>query len=295
MNKGIVKAHLALLIANIIYALNYDWAKDVMEGEHIQPFAFILLRVTGASILFWSLAFIFYEKVAKKDLIKMLFCGLFGVAANQLMFFQGLDLTSRIHASIIMVSSPVLVALLSMFILNEKFTITRFLGISLGIGGATYLIIQKNSSASGASFNGDIFVFMNAASYGLYLVLVKSLMKKYAPLTVIRWVFTFGLLFVIPFGFSQLNSIDFNMPDDIILKIGLVIVFTTFFCYLLNIYGIKRVSPTVVSSYIYLQPILTAFFAIMAKDESLDISMIISSIAIFLGVYLVSIPSLRTT
>ena len=127
MNKGVIKAHLALLIANIIYALNYDWAKDVMEGDHVQPFAFILLRVTGASILFWSLAFVFYEKVAKKDLIKMLLCGLFGVAANQLMFFQGLDLTSRIHASIIMVSSPVLVALLSMFILKERITISRFL------------------------------------------------------------------------------------------------------------------------------------------------------------------------
>ena len=295
MNKGIIKAHLALLIANIIYALNYDWAKDVMEGDHVQPFAFILLRVTGASILFWSLAFVFYEKVAKKDLIKMLLCGLFGVAANQLMFFQGLDLTSRIHASIIMVSSPVLVALLSMFILKERITISRFLGISLGIGGASYLILQNDSSGSGASFNGDIFVFMNAASYGLYLVLVKSLMKKYAPLTVIRWVFTFGLLFVIPFGVPQIGSIDLNMPDNIIFKIALVIVFTTFFCYLLNIYGIKRVSPTVVSSYIYLQPILTAIFALLANDESLDINMIISSTAIFMGVYLVSIPSLRST
>lgn len=295
MNKGIIKAHLALLIANIIYALNYDWAKDVMEGDHVQPFAFILLRVTGASILFWSLAFVFYEKVAKKDLIKMLLCGLFGVAANQLMFFQGLDLTSRIHASIIMVSSPVLVALLSMFILKERITISRFLGISLGIGGASYLILQNDSSGSGASFNGDIFVFMNAASYGLYLVLVKSLMKKYAPLTVIRWVFTFGLLFVIPFGVPQIGSIDLNMPDNIIFKIALVIVFTTFFCYLLNIYGIKRVSPTVVSSYIYLQPILTAVFALLANDESLDINMIISSTAIFMGVYLVSIPSLRST
>jgi len=295
LNKGIIKAHLALLIANIIYALNYDWAKDVMEGDHVQPFAFILLRVTGASILFWSLAFVFYEKVAKKDLIKMLLCGLFGVAANQLMFFQGLDLTSRIHASIIMVSSPVLVALLSMFILKERITISRFLGISLGIGGASYLILQNDSSGSGASFNGDIFVFMNAASYGLYLVLVKSLMKKYAPLTVIRWVFTFGLLFVIPFGVPQIGSIDLNMPDNIIFKIALVIVFTTFFCYLLNIYGIKRVSPTVVSSYIYLQPILTAVFALLANDESLDINMIISSTAIFMGVYLVSIPSLRST
>ena len=120
-------------------------------------------------------------------------------------------------------------------------------------------------------------------------------MKKYSPLTVIRWVFTFGLFFVIPFGVPQIETININMPNDIIFKIGLVIIFTTFFCYLLNIYGIKRVSPTVVSSYIYLQPILTAIFAVISNEESVEISMVISSIAIFLGVYLVSTPHLRTT
>ena len=123
MNKGVIKAHIALLIANVIYALNYDWAKDVMEGDYVQPMPFILIRVIGASILFWSLAIISFEKVDRKDMIKMMFCGLFGVAANQLMFFQGLDLTSRIHASIIMVTSPIIVALLSTFILKEKFSL----------------------------------------------------------------------------------------------------------------------------------------------------------------------------
>ena len=295
MKKEILKAHIALIIANIIYALNYGWAKDVMDGDHVEPFAFILIRVIGANILFWGLAFISFEKVDKKDLVKMMFCGLFGVAANQLMFFQGLAETSRIHASIIMVTSPVLVALLSAFILKEKFTFIRFLGIALGLSGACFLITQNSQTESGVTIRGDLFILMNAASYGLYLVIVKPLMSKYAPLTVIRWVFGFGLLFVIPFGITQIDTINFDMPDDIILKIGYVIVFTTFFCYLLNIYGIKKVSPTIVSSYIYLQPILATLIAVIYNQENIDEIMIISSIAVFVGVYLVSIPSSKKT
>ena len=85
------------------------------------------------------------------------------------------------------------------------------------------------------------------------------------------------------------------MPDDIVLKIGYVILFTTFFCYLLNIYGIKRVSPTIVSSYIYLQPILATLIAVIYNQESIDEIMVISSIAVFVGVYLVSIPSSKKT
>ncbi len=295
MNKGIIKAHLALLIANIIYALNYGWAKDVMDGEHVQPFAFILIRVVGASILFWGLAMISFEKVERKDMIKMMFCGLFGVAANQLMFFKGLDETTRIHASIIMVTSPVIVALLSTFILKERFSIFRLLGIALGLGGACFLILHNNPIQSQSTLYGDMLVLLNATSYGLFLVMVKPLMSKYAPLTVIRWVFTFGLLFVIPFGLPELDKINFEMPDDIILKIGFVVVFTTFLAYLLNVYGIKRVSPTVVSSYIYLQPILTTLIAVLSNTESIDEIIALSSMIIFVGVYLVSIPSSRKT
>ena len=116
-------------------------------------------------------------------------------------------------------------------------------------------------------------------------------MKKYSPITVIKWVFTFGLIIVIPFGLSEINTVNWNMPDDIILKIGFVIIFTTFFCYLFNIYGVKRVSPTIVSSYIYLQPILTSFIAVLSGHETINKTMIICSLVIFFGVYLVSKPA----
>ena len=286
-----IKAHIALLLANIIYALNYGWAKDVMSGGYLEPFAFILMRVIGATILFWSISLFFKEKVANKDKLKMALCGIFGVAANQLLFFKGLDETTRINAAIIMVASPIIVALLSALIIKEKPSILRLIGIVVGLGGACFIILQNNTDNEGSTLFGNLLIILNATSYGLYLVLVKPLMSKYSPLTVIKWVFTFGLIMVLPFGLTELDTIIWNMPNDIILKIGFVIIFTTFFCYLFNIYGVKRVSPTVVSSYIYLQPILTSFIAVVSGHETISSAMIVSSLLIFLGVYLVSKPS----
>jgi len=262
-----------------------------MSGGYLEPFAFILMRVIGATILFWSISLFFKEKVANKDKLKMALCGVFGVAANQLLFFKGLDETTRINAAIIMVASPIIVALLSALIIKEKPSILRLIGIVIGLGGACFIILQNNTGNEGATLFGNLLIILNATSYGLYLVLVKPLMSKYSPLTVIKWVFTFGLIMVLPFGLMEVDTIIWNMPNDIVLKIGFVIIFTTFFCYLFNIYGVKRVSPTVVSSYIYLQPILTSFIAVISGHETISSTMIISSLLIFLGVYLVSKPS----
>jgi len=262
-----------------------------MSGGYLEPFAFILMRVIGATILFWSISLFFKEKVANKDKLKMALCGVFGVAANQLLFFKGLDETTRINAAIIMVASPIIVALLSALIIKEKPSILRLIGIVIGLGGACFIILQNNTDNEGSTLFGNLLIILNATSYGLYLVLVKPLMSKYSPLTVIKWVFTFGLIIVLPFGLKEVDTIIWNMPNDIILKIGFVIIFTTFFCYLFNIYGVKRVSPTVVSSYIYLQPILTSFIAVVSGHETISSAMIVSSLLIFLGVYLVSKPS----
>ena len=182
MKQKIFYAHLAIFGANLIYAINYGFAKDVMNGGYVPPFAFILFRVVGASLLFWLTSLFFYEKISIKDIPRFILCGIFGVTANQLMFFSGLELTSTIHASIIMVTSPKIVRIHSAMILYEKLQTQKVMGIIIGLIGAT-LIIMENTSDSGTSgIKGDLLIFLNATSFGLYLVLVKPLMSKYLSL-----------------------------------------------------------------------------------------------------------------
>ena len=159
----------------------------------------------------------------------------------------------------------------------------------IGLTGAVIIIFNNNSVTEVSGLTGDFLIFLNATSFGLYLILVKPLISKYSPITVVKWVFTFGLIGVIPFGIYDFNKINWEMSNDIILKIGFVILFTTFLCYLFNIYGIKYVSPTVVSTYIYLQPVLASFIAVISGKEQLEIISVFCSLLIFGGVYLVSI------
>ena len=251
--------HLALLGANIIYGINYSVAKDVMPN-YIEPFGFIVLRVLGALFLFWVIhSLTSKEKVEKKDFPKLIVCGFFGVALNQLLFFKGLNITTPINASIIMTSNPILVILISSFLLKQKITLLKGVGILIGLTGACILIFSgQNTSSFGFGSDtifGDLMVFVNALSYGVYLVLAKPLMTKYKPLTVIKWVFTFGAVFVIPVGIGEFNAINWpTMPTYIIGEVIFVVIGTTFFAYLLNIYALKNVNPSVVSIYLYLQP-----------------------------------------
>ena len=294
MNK-IVLAHISLFVANLIYAINYTFAKDVMP-DFIQPSGFILLRVTGAVILFSLFYFLFVnEKVEKKDIIRLAICGIFGVAINQLLFFEGLNLTTPINAAIIMTINPVLVIIMSALILFEKINIRKGIGIALGLIGAYTLILNGGDVSGNTNFMlGNMFVFINAASYGLYLVLVKPLMQKYHPITVMFYVFAFGILYVLPFGYTELLAVDWvSFPTIIIWEVLFVVVCTTVIAYLLNSSALKLLNPSTVSIYIYLQPVLATLFAIFRGSDSLDEMQIIAGVIIFVGVYLVSVRSVK--
>ena len=254
MKNNILKAHLALLGANVIYGANYLIAKGVMPNK-IGPSAFIFLRIVGAGLLFWIIKSFIKEKIEKKDFLRLLFCGLLGVAANQLLFFHGLNLTSPIDASIIITAIPIVVLIFSAIILKEKITKNKLLGLAIGGTGAVLLIWYGNSAKGTSSLLGNLLIFLNACSYGLYLVLVKPLMKKYSPLTVISWVFLFGFFFMFPFGIPDILQTDFSaFTMQTYIAVAFVIIGTTFLAYLFNIYALKSIAPSVASSYVYLQP-----------------------------------------
>jgi len=289
-SKTVILAHLAVIGANVIYGINYVVAKGIMP-DFMQPRVIILLRVVGAALIFWLVSLLSKkEPVQKADLLRLAICALFGIAINQIMFFEGLNLTTPINASIIMVGTPILVLIFSHFILHEKISRNKIIGIALGFSGAAYLILigGKLSFGSG-TFLGNLFVLINASSYGLFLVLVKPLMAKYHPITIMKWLFTFGIIYVLPFSFYLLDDTDFGaIPTNIWFSVGYVIIFTTVFAYFLNNYSLKKISPTMNSAYIYLQPFLATVVALLAGKDILTWVEVIAAGLIFVGVYFVS-------
>lgn len=288
-------AHLALFAVALIYSANYLIAKWVMPNP-IGANAFIVLRVTGALALFLLVSFKFLELPKLRDLPIFLFCGLTGVATNQLFFFNGLSLTTPVNASIIMCTNPILVAILY-FIGKKKFpSIPTAIGIILGsIGALGIILLRAPFEASAEYLKGDLFILINSLSYGLYLVTAPRLMKKYKPITVVTWVFACGLLFILPIGYSDASAIPWGTLTPLHwMSLAFIIIAVTFLTYLLNIYALSKVSPTVTSAYIYLQPLLAGVFAFLFagignQDHtgSITFEKILFALLIFAGVYLV--------
>ena len=289
-------AHLSLFAVNALYGASHVLAKGVMPA-YLSPSVFILFRAVGATLLFWFVKlFLPREKIARKDWLLLAVCGVFGVAVNQLFFFHGLNLSSSINSGIIMASNPLLVVLLSYFLLKEHVTPRKITGIVIGALGAILLTLTAGTG-KGDSMLGDLFLVINAASYAVYMVLVKPLMQKYSPLTVITYVFTFGTGFILlyPSTLQEFTTTNFQViPAEVWYKITYVVVGVTFLTYLLTVFALKYVTASVSSVYIYFQPVLVLFFAFFLAylGWSEDFTHTITTqkigymLLIFFGVYL---------
>jgi drug/metabolite transporter (DMT)-like permease len=288
--KRSFKPHLALLGANTIYGLNYVIAKGIMP-DFLLPRAIIFIRVVITVMVFGILHFILpSRKVEKRDLFKMAICALFGVAINQILFFEGLNLSTPINASIIITVIPIIVLIFSHYILKEKITSLKIFGIVLGATGALMIILAAgNGNFRSSTMLGNLLILINAASWALYLVLIKPIMEKYDSITVMKWVFIFGMVIIFPFTFKSMLSADLAaIPFNIWMSIAFVVFGATLVAYFLNNYSLKTVSPNVNVIYIYLQPLIAAIVSIVFGKDQLNWQKTIAAVLIMAGVYFVT-------
>jgi drug/metabolite transporter (DMT)-like permease len=283
-------ALIAATIVSIIYGASFTIAKDVMP-QYIKPFGFILIRVFGATLLFWAISFFGpKEKIEKGDFPRIMAAAFFGVALNMLTFFKGLSYTSPISGAVIMVTTPMIVLILSAIIMKERMLKRKVFGIVLGLIGTGFLILYGKSAGNATNASlGNLLVFINAVSYGFYLIIVKKLMDKYNAFTFVKWIYTFGLLMVFPFGYNEFQEIEWqSIPTIILWDIVFVVVFTTFITYLFNLISMRELKPTTVAVFIYLQPLFATVFAISLGKDDLNWVKISAAVLIFAGVYLVT-------
>jgi drug/metabolite transporter (DMT)-like permease len=288
-----LRLHTALFLVSLIYAGTYSLAKDIMP-HYMQPLGIVTLRVIGAA-LFFALLKLFVapnDKITgRADNIRAIACGLLGIALNQISFFAGLNLTTPINASLLQTISPIVVVLASAVLLSEKITPTRLLGILLGAAGAAALIMSRPASGKVApdALLGNIYLLVNAAVFGLYLVLVAPLMRKYNAFTVLGRIFLVGALVAGPIGLRQALTADYaQFPLYIWGEIGYMVFFLTILAYLLNNWALKYASPALLGVYIYLQPVLAVLIAVLSGKDTFTWDKAWQAALIFLGVWLVS-------
>lgn len=290
--KNTTLGFLAALGATVIYGLNHTIAKNVMP-VYISPFGFILLRVLGAAILFWIASiFVKHERIERKDWPRLIACSFLGMVINMLAFFKGLELSTPVNSSVIITISPIIVFIFSAILLKEKIKLIRSVGILFGFVGALTLVLYTSKTGLNAPNIplGNILFIVNSFAYGLYLVLVKPLIEKYNVINLLKWLFLLAIFMNFPLTIDEFSSVHWtNLPiKEAILPMVFVVVGTTFCTYLFNAYALRTLSPSTVSSFIYLQPIVGIIYAVSTKSDSLSLVSVIGMILIFIGIYLVT-------
>lgn len=279
-------------MVQLLYGLNFTFAKTVINENFVKPFALVILRVGGATLLFWAFSlFLPKEKIERKDYIKFFTAAIFGVVVNMLLFLKGLELTTPIHASSIVTITPVIILLLSSLILKEKITILKVFGVVLAFSGAIVLTLYGKSTRVGDNvLLGNTFIFINAISYSIYIILIKQLTAKYHPFTFIKWLFLFGFFMVLPFGFNELIEVEWQtFTPYATFSVLFVVIGATFGTYILNPLALSKLKASTVGVFIYLQPVIAGLFALIMGVDAVDTVKIIAMALIFSGVYLVSI------
>jgi drug/metabolite transporter (DMT)-like permease len=258
---------------------------------YFTPFQIIFLRLSTTALLFWAISlFLPKEKVIRKDLALIAICSLLGVVINQIMFFEGLRLTKPVETAILHTTSPIMVLILSHWLIKERVTAAKSWGIAFGFLGALTIVLNGQSlSLADTNLLGNLFIMINILSYSLYLVLVKPLMSKYHPITVMKWIFLFGFIAASPITAPSVPAIPWGTITPFIwFSLLYVVIGSTFLAYIMITFSLKYLTPSVVGFYIYLQPFIATITGILFYNSTITIVKVFAALLIFTGVYLVS-------
>jgi drug/metabolite transporter (DMT)-like permease len=284
------KARGAVLLANFFFGTSVIAVKHITPSL-LHPVALTAIRIVATTFLFWSLYAIKPVKtgIVKKDYLRLFLCALAGITMNQTFTMKGWSLTSPIHASLLILTTPIAITFLAAWFLKERLTPLKLIGLLLGISGGALLVFSRDlSDVAGAQQSlGDLFVIMGALSYSVYVIAIKPLMTKYKATHILQWVFLFGAFASLPIGWNELVKIEWTRFDAISwFCIAYVVLGSTFFAYRLMNYGISKLGAAVTGSYIYTQPFFATVASMLILHETLSLPKISAAALIMGGVFL---------
>ena len=287
-----LSGHLSIAAAYTIFGLNIVFCKDIANSEVVAPEVLFTLRAIGASALFWLISlFLPKERIEKGDSLKIVAASFTGLFVPQMTFLMAITMSSSIDTAVLGTLGPIFTMFFAFLFLGEPITGRKAGGVALSFAGVIFLIFNSvhSGGASSSSPLGIALLLLNSISFSFYLGYFRPLISKYSVVTFMKWMFLASLLLSLPFSFKGLISTDFAaIPAGIRWEIGYLIVFATFFAYFLIPFGQKRIRPTLVSMYNYLQPIIAAIVSIAIGMDSLTWQKILATALVVGGVVLVS-------
>ena len=293
INKNIAIGHLACAAAYVIFGINVVVCRDIATDGGVEPIVLFAMRALVAGGLFWIVSlFMPKERVPWQDLLRLAGAGILGLFLPQLTFLHAIVYTTPVDLSVMSTTTPIFTMFVAAIFLKEPITWKKALGVALSFGGILWLILQSTFGGNGASETepvGIAYCFANYIVFALYLGTCRNLIARYSVVTSMKWMFLVSFVIAVPFALPHLPTTDFAaVPGYVWWEIGFMIIFSTFIAYYLVPVGQKRIRPTLVSMYGYLQPIIAIAVAIWTGMDRLTFTKVVAAVLVFTGVWVVN-------
>lgn len=285
--------HLIIFCAICFFAVNIPISKYLLADGYISAYGLTIARMAFASIAFWAASlFTKKEKVERKDHLLIFIGGLLGITFNQGLFIFGLSNTSPVDASIITTSGPLFAMLIAAVVLKEPITTKKVSGVIMGGAGAIFLVYASHhgETTSSSSMMGNMAIVCSSFSYATFLVVTKPLTEKYSSITLMKWMFLYSTIILLPIFYKDLVHAPMFTQQAMTpyILLGYTLLFATFIAYLLIPLAQKKIRPTTISMYNNLQPLIASMIAVFLGQDTFSIEKLVSAILILSGVYLVT-------
>lgn len=289
-NQTNYSPHLALVAVQLFFGTLPVIGKFALLT--IPSFAMVAFRVGGA-----ALAFVILQSFAKGGMrldkkshyLWFALYSLLGVVLNQMLFINGLALTTATNTSLLAVLIPIFALIVSITLKLDRLSVIKVCGLMLAAAGVIYLVDPTKASFSSETTRGDIFIIVNCFFYATYIAVSKQLIQQYGALKSMAWLFLFGSIITVPIGIYSMRAVDLAEVSGLTwLAVAVIIIFPTILAYYLNAYALARVPPSIVAIYIYLQPLIGFLSAVIFLNEHFSLRVVLAAILIFSGLFLVT-------
>ncbi|MGN0214138.1 MAG: DMT family transporter [Muribaculaceae bacterium] len=292
------EGHLALLVANVSWGLMAPFLKDLLNSGSISPMALSGYRILGGALLFWLIGLFVKpddnasNSIERRDILPLIFASLLVIGLNQVLIIVGMSLTSPVDASVVCSLTPIFTLIFGAIFMGLAFTWNKTFGVIIGLAGALIFVFTGQVDAETCVSNpvlGDVACLMAQVFGALYLVCFTRLISKYSLITLMKWMFLISGIAVLPFSLSQMLQVDwtqFTLVEYV--DLTFIIIFGTCLAYMLIPVAQRRVEPTVIAMYNYLQPVVAVVFSVIAGLATLSVDNVIATLMVFIGVFIVN-------
>ena len=292
------EGHLALLVANVSWGLMAPFLKDLLNGGIITPMALSGYRIIGGALLFWLIGmFVKPDKnacnsIERRDIVPLIIASLLVIGLNQVLIIVGMSLTSPVDASVVCSLTPIFTLIFGAILMGIAFTWSKALGVTIGLAGALIFVFTGQADAETCVTNpvlGDVACLMAQVFGALYLVCFTKLISKYSLITLMKWMFLISGIAVLPFSLPDMLAVDWSQVILMeYIDLIFIILFGTCLAYMLIPVAQRRVEPTVIAMYNYLQPVVAVVFSVIAGLATFSIANAIATAMVFAGVWIVN-------